>query len=62
MEELEKDYKKISESINEIIPCDWDKVWVYAEILDDSAGITFTLLNLIVKSIFMDTIFPNDIE
>lgn len=41
MEELEKDYKKISESINEIIPCDWDKVWVYAEILDDSAGITF---------------------
>lgn len=41
MEELEMNYKKIAESINEIIPCDWNKVWMYAEILDDSAGITF---------------------
>ncbi|MFP3812684.1 immunity protein YezG family protein [Bacillus pumilus] len=41
MEELEINYKKIAESINELIPCDWDKVWMYAEILDDSAGITF---------------------
>ncbi|MDR0125747.1 immunity protein YezG family protein [Bacillus zhangzhouensis] len=41
MEELESNYKKIAESINEMIPCDWEKVWMYAEILDDSAGITF---------------------
>ncbi|MCK6162454.1 MULTISPECIES: immunity protein YezG family protein [Bacillus] len=41
MESIEQYYKKIAEAINEIIPCDWDKVWMYAEILDDSAGITF---------------------
>ncbi|MEW6977556.1 TIGR01741 family protein [Bacillus sp. A015] len=41
MESLDRYYKEIAESINEIIPCDWDKVWMYAEILDDSAGITF---------------------
>ncbi|UDF18266.1 antitoxin YezG family protein [Bacillus pumilus] len=41
MEELEINYKKIAESINELIPCDWDKVWMYAEILDDSAEIVF---------------------
>ncbi|KAJ0071381.1 immunity protein YezG family protein [Bacillus altitudinis] len=41
MEELEKNYKQIAESINELIPCDWDKVWMYAEILDDSAEIVF---------------------
>ncbi|BAT48802.1 uncharacterized protein BTUAT1_16680 [Bacillus altitudinis] len=41
MEGLELNYKKIAEAINEMIPCDWDKVWMYAEILDDSAGITF---------------------
>ncbi|WP_144678749.1 immunity protein YezG family protein [Bacillus altitudinis] len=41
MESIEHYYKKIAESINELIPYDWDKVWMYAEILDDSAGITF---------------------
>ncbi|WP_111292758.1 immunity protein YezG family protein [Bacillus safensis] len=41
MESIEHFYKKIAESINEMIPCNWDKVWMYAEILDDSAGITF---------------------
>ncbi|MGJ5638654.1 immunity protein YezG family protein [Bacillus altitudinis] len=41
MEELEKNYKQIAESINELIPCDWYKVWMYAEILDDSAEIVF---------------------
>ncbi|MER3125117.1 TIGR01741 family protein [Bacillus pumilus] len=41
MEELEVKYKKIAEAINEMIPCDWEKIWMYAEILDDSAGITF---------------------
>ncbi|WP_111292579.1 immunity protein YezG family protein [Bacillus safensis] len=41
MEELEVNYKNIAETIDEMIPCDWDKVWMYAEILDDSAGITF---------------------
>ncbi|MCM2988281.1 antitoxin YezG family protein [Bacillus safensis] len=41
MEELEVNYKKIAETIDEMIPCDWDKVWMYAEILDDSAGINF---------------------
>ena len=41
MEELEKNYKQIAESINELIPCDWDKVWMYGEILDDSAEIVF---------------------
>ncbi|MGE6632173.1 immunity protein YezG family protein [Bacillus sp. NPDC077027] len=41
MEELEQYYKKIAETTDKMIPCDWDKVWMYAEILDDSAGITF---------------------
>ncbi|KJF45744.1 immunity protein YezG family protein [Bacillus altitudinis] len=41
MESIERYYKKIAETINEMIPCDWDKVWMYAEILDDSAGINF---------------------
>ncbi|MCM2988292.1 antitoxin YezG family protein [Bacillus safensis] len=41
MESIEHFYKKIAESINEMIPCNWDKVWMYAEILDDSAEIIF---------------------
>ncbi|MCW4360015.1 antitoxin YezG family protein, partial [Bacillus altitudinis] len=28
MEGLELNYKKIAEAINEMIPCDWDKVWM----------------------------------
>ncbi|MCM2988268.1 antitoxin YezG family protein [Bacillus safensis] len=41
MEELEQYYKKIAETTDKMIPVEWDKVWMYAEVLDDSSGITF---------------------
>ncbi|AZI45997.1 MULTISPECIES: antitoxin YezG family protein [Bacillus] len=34
-------YQKIAEQINEIIPSEWEKVALYAEILDDSSEVYF---------------------
>ncbi|RPK01754.1 immunity protein YezG family protein [Bacillus subtilis] len=34
-------YQKIAEHLNEMIPSQWEKIVVYAEILDDSADIYF---------------------
>lgn len=34
-------YQKIAEQINEIIPFEWEKVALYAEILDDSTEVYF---------------------
>ncbi|MEC0406293.1 antitoxin YezG family protein [Bacillus velezensis] len=34
-------YQKIAEQINEIIPSEWERVILYAEILDDSSEVFF---------------------
>ncbi|MEC0714459.1 DUF600 family protein, partial [Bacillus haynesii] len=33
-EKMEQLYQEIAEGINEIIPTEWEKVYLYAEILD----------------------------
>ncbi|WP_281515174.1 TIGR01741 family protein, partial [Bacillus licheniformis] len=40
-EKMEKLYQEIAEGINEIIPTEWEKVYLYAEILDDSSEVFF---------------------
>ncbi|MCM2988257.1 antitoxin YezG family protein [Bacillus safensis] len=45
MEKIEEDYKRIEEIINEMIPVKWDKVWMYAEIIDDSSEVNFYFCN-----------------
>lgn len=37
-------YKRIAKCIHEMIPCEWEKTWLYAEILDDSASVIFYFL------------------
>ncbi|MBD0408796.1 antitoxin YezG family protein [Bacillus sp. 1021] len=39
-------YQKIAEQINEMIPSQWKKIVLYAEILDDSADIYFYFTTL----------------
>ncbi|MCM2985037.1 antitoxin YezG family protein [Bacillus safensis] len=34
-------YKEIAENINEIIPTEWHKVWLYSEVLNDSSEVAF---------------------
>ncbi|WP_111292593.1 immunity protein YezG family protein [Bacillus safensis] len=45
MESIEHYYKKITGIINELIPVKWDKVWMYAEIVDDSSEVVFYFCN-----------------
>ncbi|WP_111292589.1 immunity protein YezG family protein [Bacillus safensis] len=45
MEKIKEDYKRIAEIINEMIPVKWDKVWMYAEIIDDSSEVNFYFCN-----------------
>ncbi|MFT0803485.1 antitoxin YezG family protein [Bacillus swezeyi] len=40
-EKMEKLYQQLAEGINEIIPTEWEKVYLYAEILDDSTEVFF---------------------
>lgn len=40
-EKMEQLYQKIAEHLNEMIPSQWEKIVLYAEILDDSADIYF---------------------
>ncbi|MEH7231861.1 immunity protein YezG family protein, partial [Bacillus safensis] len=41
LEKLDSLYGEIAETVNEMIPKEWDEVCLYAEILDDSAEINF---------------------
>ncbi|WP_376765412.1 MULTISPECIES: TIGR01741 family protein [Bacillus amyloliquefaciens group] len=34
-------YQLISQKLNDIIPCEWAKVYLYAEVLDDSTMVLF---------------------
>ncbi|KMY19568.1 immunity protein YezG family protein [Bacillus pumilus] len=45
MEKIEENYKEIAEILNEMIPVEWDKVWMYAEIVDDSSEVNFYFCN-----------------
>ncbi len=38
---MEQLYQKIAEKINDMIPSDWMRVTLYAEILDDSREVYF---------------------
>ncbi|WP_235701754.1 immunity protein YezG family protein [Bacillus altitudinis] len=38
MEDL---YREIAEDLNKMIPVEWDTIWMYAEMLDDSASSLF---------------------
>ncbi len=52
-------YQKIAEQINEIIPSEWEKVALYAEVLDDSTEVYFFSLPLKIKNIYIHMIFQN---
>ncbi|MCM2988290.1 antitoxin YezG family protein [Bacillus safensis] len=41
MDNIEKKYEEIAEILNTMIPAKWDKVWTYAEIVDDSLEAIF---------------------
>lgn len=47
-------YQKIAEQINEIIPSEWEKVALYAEILDDSSEVYFFFTNIYIHTIFLN--------
>ncbi|MBO3792273.1 TIGR01741 family protein [Bacillus amyloliquefaciens] len=34
-------YQLISQKLNDIIPCEWTKIYLYAEVLDDSTMVLF---------------------
>ncbi|PRS84555.1 TIGR01741 family protein [Bacillus velezensis] len=34
-------YQLISQNLNDIIPCEWTKIYLYAEVLDDSTMVLF---------------------
>ncbi|CAM5420606.1 hypothetical protein [Bacillus safensis FO-36b] [Bacillus safensis subsp. safensis] len=36
--EMESLYREIARNLNEMIPVEWDTIWMYAEMLDDSAS------------------------
>lgn len=40
-EKMGEIYQQIAEGINEIIPSEWERVILYAEILDDSSEVFF---------------------
>lgn len=52
-------YQQIAEGINEIIPSEWEKVILYAEILDDSSEVFFISILLKVRIISILIIFLN---
>ncbi|MBG9817209.1 MULTISPECIES: immunity protein YezG family protein [Bacillus] len=39
--EMESLYREIAKNLNEMIPVEWDTIWMYAEMLDDSASALF---------------------
>lgn len=45
MGKIEENYKEIAEILNEMIPVKWDKIWAYAEIVDDSSEVVFYFCN-----------------
>ncbi|BBP89630.1 hypothetical protein BsIDN1_32480 [Bacillus safensis] len=45
MEPSNEVYQEILNTINEIIPVDWENVLLYAEILDDSREVYFFFFN-----------------
>lgn len=52
-------YQKIAEHLNEMIPFQWKKIVLYAEILDDSAEYTFILQHQITVIIYFLIIYLN---
>lgn len=34
-------YQLIGQKLNDIIPCEWTKIYLYAEVLDDSSMVLF---------------------
>ena len=56
---MEQLYQKIAEKINDMIPSEWMRVTLYAEILDDSREVYFSLTHTKTKNIFIHTIFQN---
>lgn len=52
-------YQKIAEHLNEMIPSQWKKIILYAEILDDSADIYFILQHQTTAIIYFLIIYLN---
>lgn len=40
-EKLTKYYSNLAEKLNEMIPCEWDNVYMYGEVLEDSREVYF---------------------
>lgn len=38
---MENLYREIAKNLNEMIPVEWDTIWMYTEMLDDSASALF---------------------
>ncbi|AGE62548.1 DUF600 family protein [Bacillus subtilis] len=52
--------QQIAEHLNDIIPSDWTKIILYAEILDDSSEVYFFFNTPKVKSISILMIYRNN--
>lgn len=52
--------QQIAEQLNEMIPSEWTKIILYAEILDDSSEVYFSSIHHKVKSISILMIYRNN--
>ena len=52
-------YVDIANKVNEIIPDKWEKIWLYAEVLDDSSEVYFYFYSKISKKIIYSHDIPN---
>lgn len=53
-------YGKIANKVNDIIPDEWGKVWLYGEVLDDSSEVYFYFYSITRKKIIYSHDIPNE--
>ena len=53
-------YGKIANKVNDIIPDEWEKVWLYGEVLDDSSEVYFYFYSITRKKIIYSHDIPNE--
>lgn len=53
-------YGKIENKVNDIIPDEWGKVWLYGEVLDDSSEVYFYFYSIKRKKIIYSHDIPNE--
>lgn len=53
-------YGEIANKVNDIIPDEWEKVWLYGEVLDDSSEVYFYFYSITRKKIIYSHDIPNE--